>query len=90
MQVGRSIVGPIALFLVVLMASPVYDIYSLHQQKHRSADNLMSQERRWVYPTPWLVARGENATAGLSINSNVRGALQHICRMGACNKLHSV
>ena len=49
MQVGRSIVGTIALFLVVLMASPVYDIYSLHQQKHRSADNLMSQERRWVY-----------------------------------------
>ena len=46
MQVGRSIVGTIALFLVVLMASPVYDIYSLHQQKHRSADNLMSQERR--------------------------------------------
>ena len=47
-QVGRSIVGTIALFLVVLMASPVYDIYSLHQQKHRSADNLMSQERRSV------------------------------------------
>ena len=60
MQVGRSIVGTIALFLVVLMASPVYDIYSLHQQKHRSADNLMSQERRWVYAPPWPVVRVDN------------------------------
>ena len=46
MQVGRSIVGTIALFLVVLMASPVYDMYTLHQQKHKSAEGLLSQERR--------------------------------------------
>jgi len=45
-QVGRSIVGTIALFLVVLMASPVYDMYTLHQQKHKSAEGLLSQERR--------------------------------------------
>ena len=53
LQVGRSIIGTIALFLLILMVSPVYEIYSLHQQKHHSldggsAENLMSQERRWV------------------------------------------
>lgn len=46
--------GTIALFLLVLMVSPVYEMYMLHQQKHHSlgggsAENLMSQERRWAH-----------------------------------------
>jgi hypothetical protein len=53
LQVGRSIIGTIALFLLVLMVSPIYDMYTLHQQKHHSlgsgaAENMMSQERRCV------------------------------------------
>jgi hypothetical protein len=45
-DVGRSVVGTVALFLIVLMASPLYDMWALHQQKERSADSLLSQERR--------------------------------------------
>lgn len=46
-DVGRSVIGTVALFLVVLMASPVYDMWALHLQKERSADSLLSQERRY-------------------------------------------
>lgn len=45
-DVGRSVFFTIFFFLLVLAASPVYDIWALHVQKERSAESLMSQERR--------------------------------------------
>ncbi|CAL8469985.1 g9527 [Coccomyxa elongata] len=47
-DVGRTVVGTIAAFLLVLLASPLYDVYSLHSQKEKSdsAETLLSDTRR--------------------------------------------
>lgn len=47
-DVGRTVVGTIAGFLLVLLASPLYDVYSLHSQKEKtdSAETLLSDTRR--------------------------------------------
>ncbi len=49
-DVGRTVVGTIAAFLLVLLASPLYDVYSLHSQKEKtdSAETLLSDTRRYV------------------------------------------
>ena len=47
-DVGRTVVVTVAGFLCVLLASPLYDVYSLHAQKHKtdSAETLLSESRR--------------------------------------------
>ena len=48
-DVGRTVVVTIAGFLCILLASPLYDVYSLHSQKEKSdsAETLMSETRRY-------------------------------------------
>ena len=82
MQVGRSIVGTIALFLVVLMASPVYDMYTLHQQKHKSAEGLLSQERRCAQKCSLTMQAGH--APGLPESEGVKSGRIPVKHQGAC------